>query len=217
MDVVPLALLLGFAIGIKHAFEPDHVIAVGTLLHEERRWLEAIRTGLAWGAGHTTTLVAGVLFLSALRFEVDDTLMAILELPVALMLIGLGAWVLVDATRLAPRSEWRPPHDADRTIRRLGAGRRRWRGYAVGLMHGMAGSGALLLLVAATLPGPLWGLFYSVLFGLGSIVGMGIVTAALAVPFLATRRRPTVFRWLVTASGVLSIGLGVMIVREFLG
>lgn len=70
MDVVPVALLVGFTIGIKHAFEPDHMIAVSTLLHEERRWPAAVRTGLAWGGGHTTTLVLGVLLLSVLRLEV---------------------------------------------------------------------------------------------------------------------------------------------------
>ena len=217
MELAPLALLVGFTIGIKHAFEPDHVIAVSTLLHEERRWLSSIRTGLAWGAGHTTTLVLGVLLLSALRLEVSEELLSWLELPVAAMLIGLGLWVLADAARLAFGSDAPSPHVDDHGHGHHLPARTGWRGYAVGLMHGMAGSGALLLLVAATLPGPLYGLAYSLLFGLGSLVGMAIVSAALAVPFLASRRRPALYGWLITASGVLSVAFGLLIVRDVLG
>ena len=217
MDLAPLALLVGFTIGIKHAFEPDHVIAVSTLLHEERRWLSSIRTGLAWGAGHATTLVLGVLLLSALRFDVSEELLSWLELPVAAMLIGLGVWVLADAGRLAWGRGGRLQHAESHAHGHRLPARAGWRGYFVGLMHGMAGSGALLLLIAATLPGPLYGLAYSLLFGLGSLVGMAIVSAALAVPFLASRKRPAVYGWLITASGVLSVAFGLLIVRDVLG
>ncbi len=214
--VLPAAFALGFLSGFKHAFEPDHVLAVSTLLHEEPKLSRALRTGLAWGAGHTTMLVGGVLLVGFFRLPVSESLLAYFEVPVALMLLGLGGWAVWDASRritalrkhrhdgIAHYHVGAHPHPHAFSIRRAG-----WPGYAVGLVHGLAGSGALLLLVAATLPSLAASLVYALLFGVGSILGMGLVSLALALPFLAARKEPAFYSLLMGLSGALSIVLGV--------
>ncbi len=201
---LPLALALGVVSGFRHAFEPDHVVAVSTLVDGDRRLRRSVRLGLVWGAGHTTTLVIGVFVIGLLKLPVTEAALGWFELPVAAMLIGLGAWSLRDAVRPAPR-EARHVH-----------AREGWAGYGVGLVHGLAGSGALLLLVAAALPTLAAGVGYAVLYGLGSVLGMGAVTLALSVPLRAAQGRPALYRALVGLAGALSVGLGVLILIEAL-
>ncbi len=224
MDVVvPAAFALGLLSGFKHAFEPDHVVAVSTLLHEEPKLPKAVRLGLAWGAGHTTTLVVGVLLVGGLRVQVTEAHLGYFELPVAVMLLALGGWALWGAVArvLALR---RHRHDGVPHYHPATAGqavgehphphrfpwkRSGWQGYAVGMVHGLAGTGALLLLVAATLPTLAASVGYAFLFGAGSVLGMAAVTVGLALPFLASRSRPALYETLTGLSGALSIVLGV--------
>lgn len=211
---------LGFVTGFRHAFDPDHVLAVSTLLHEKPKLSSALRTGLAWGAGHTTVLMLGAIVVSGLRLQISPEYMGWLELPVAAMLIALGLWTIaVSIRRLL--SLRRHVHDgiphyhvgAQAHPHRFSSS---WRGYSVGLVHGLAGTGALLLLVAATLPTTLHGALYAFVFGVGSLLGMALVTLALALPLLATRSRPHVFNALSGLCGVLSVALGIAIVKGVL-
>src|SRR5256885_3738653 len=96
---LPAAFALGFLGGFKHAFEPDHVIAISTLLRDQPNPFRALRTGLAWGAGHTTTLTLGVLVIGLLRIRVSQAYLGYFEIPVAIMLLGLGGWAVYDAVR----------------------------------------------------------------------------------------------------------------------
>ena len=216
MDLaLPAAFLLGFLGGFKHAFEPDHVVAVSTLMHRTSRLSRALRLGVAWGAGHTTMLMAAVLVLGLLRMPVSEAWLGYFEIPVAIMLVGLGAWALYGAVmrlrRLRRHQHDGIPHyhvgEQDHphgfSIRRTG-----WPGFVVGLIHGLAGSGALVLLVAATLPSTLTSVLYALTFGAGSILGMGAVTLALALPLRASRSRPTLYHALTGLAGVLSMALG---------
>lgn len=221
MDVVvPAAFALGFLSGFKHAFEPDHVVAVSTLLHEEPRLRRALWTGLAWGAGHTTTLVLGVLLVGGLRIQVTPAHLGYFELPVAVMLLALGGWALYGVAARAitlRRYQHLEPaaqtlgvthHPAGEHTHALPWKRTGWRGYAVGLVHGLAGTGALLLLVAATLPSTVASVGYALVFGVGSILGMAAVSVGIALPFLAARSRPAFYDTLTGLSGALSIVLG---------
>lgn len=218
MDVaLPAAFALGFLGGFKHAFEPDHVVAVSTLLHREPKLNRALRMGMAWGTGHMTTLVAGVLLISTLRVQLSEVHLEYFEIPVALMLLGLGAWALTDAVTHMLRLR-RHRHDG---VEHYHVGghphphafpmRSGWKGFVVGLVHGLAGSGALLLLVAASLPSLSTGVVYALIFGTGSILGMAAVTCALALPFLISRSRPVFYETLTGISGALSIVLGASI------
>jgi ABC-type nickel/cobalt efflux system permease component RcnA len=232
MDAALLvAFALGFLGGFKHAFEPDHLVAVSTLMHEEPTIKNALRTGVAWGAGHTTTLVGAVALVAALRIQVSEVHLRYLEAPVGLMLLGLGGWtIFVVLRRMIRLRGHRHPavtgwaadiphyhvgeddHPHGFSTRRAG-----WRGFSVGLVHGLAGSGALLLLVAATLPTLGASLVYAGLFGAGSILGMGAVTTALALPLRASRARPAVFDALTGLAGILSVALGVGILYTVWG
>jgi ABC-type nickel/cobalt efflux system permease component RcnA len=209
------ALVLGFLSGFRHAFEPDHILAVSTLLYNEPKITRALRIGLAWGAGHTTTLLIGIVVIGSLRLQLSKILLGYFEIPVALMLIGLGAWAAWRGGRSIYRLR-RHKHNgiehyhvgADAHPHGFTKDRTGLRGYCVGLIHGLAGSGALLLLVAATLPTMLTGVMYAIIFGMGSIAGMGGVTMALAMPLIAARSRPLLHEMLTTLSGLLSILLG---------
>ena len=218
---LPAVFLLGFVTGFKHAFEPDHVIAVSTLLHREPQIKKAVFTGMAWGAGHTTMLMVGVGIVGLLRVELSETALGYMELPVAVMLLALGGSAIHDSIRSFRRLR-RHTHDG---IQHAHVGDHPhphgfkisgWRSYGVGLVHGLAGSGALLLLAAATLPSLGLSLVYALVFGIGSILGMIGVTAMLAYPFVASRSRPLFYNLLTGASGVLSIFLGVWIFYEVL-
>ncbi|WP_426490334.1 urease accessory protein [Hymenobacter sp. 102] len=187
------ALPLSFALlaGTGHAFEADHLIAVSTLVarHDHRR--DAVREGLFWGLGHTTTLVVfgGALLLS--RSLITHT--NYFEAAVGALLLVLGL------SRLTDKSYYQtaPPRY------------RRGTAYAVGLVHGLAGSGALVLLLMGSLRSAWLGVAYLALFGLGSVVGMLGATGLMSVPFTQRMRFSRNLRaGLVIVSALLSIGYG---------
>ena len=185
-------LLLGTVLGARHATDADHVVAVTTIVTRQRRLLDAMRIGALWGLGHTATLfaVGGAIIL--LHLAVPPRLSLAMEFAVALMLIGLGLYNLLDRGRrsTAPPSVARP--------------------VAVGVVHGLAGSAAVALLVLAAIPSPAWALGYLILFGVGTIAGMSVVTLALAAPVAWTATRfARINRTLQLVSGSLSVALGV--------
>jgi len=223
-ETLGLALLLGLVSGFKHAFEPDHVIALSTLMHRESRWRRIAWMGSLWGLGHTTTLVAGVLLIRVFQMQVSEATLGYFEVPVAAMLVGLGVWAVWEGVRHA-RSVHSHTHDA---VSHAHVGdhphphgfaewRSGWSSFGVGLVHGLAGSGAMLLLVGAALPTLTQGLLYSLVYGGGSILGMVGVAIGLAVPFRAAQSRPLFYAGLTGVSGVLSVALGALIVWEMSG
>lgn len=213
--------MLGFIGGFRHAFEPDHVVAVSTLLGRHRRMRGSLRAAAAWGLGHTTTLVLGVPAIGLFRLPLSESFLGYLELPVAVMLACLGIRTLWDlGGRLRTLRRHRhdgvehfhvgpAPHPHDFPTRRSG-----WGGYLVGLVHGFAGSGALFLLIAATLPSIGAGLLYALVFGIGSLAGMAAVTLAMAASLQAAGRKPIVHAALTGLSGGLSIMLAIGIVAS---
>ena len=189
--------LLGFLLGVRHAVDPDHVVAVGTIATRTTSFPRAAAVGALWGVGHTLTilLVGGALI--ALRVAMSPRIGLAMEFAVAMMLILLGVQNVANARSGAQRepSSTRP--------------------FVVGMVHGMAGSAAVVLLVLATVRDSLWAFAYLVLFGLGTVVGMIVVTGIIVVPAsLAVRRVQNARRWLTLASGVASVVLGVMLANE---
>jgi high-affinity nickel-transport protein len=193
---------LGFLLGIRHALDADHVTAVAAILARQPSVRRALRVGVWWGVGHTCTILLVGGTIAAFRIVVSPRVGLALEFGVALMLIVLGFWNL-------------------RRMRQLGAPQVPTSGarpLVVGMVHGLAGSAAIALLVLATVSDPRWALGYLALFGIGTVAGMVLVTTALAVPAtLATRRYGSAHRWLAVGSGVLSIALGVWIAAELSG
>mgnify|MGYP000020506553 FL=1 len=214
-------LFLGFFIGMHHMLEADHVAAVASISSDESSVRRIVKHGVVWGMGHTLTLLVfggGAVMLGA---AMPETLAHGLETAVGVMLIFLGGHVLIrlardrvhfhlhrhhdGVTHLHAHSHRGEPrrHDPDRH-QHAHPGRFPLRTLLVGMMHGMAGSAALLVLTAASVgPAPL-GLLYVVLFGAGSIIGMAALSAAIAVPLAYTATTLTWGNW--TLQGMVGLG-----------
>ncbi len=214
-------LVLGFLSGIAHAFETDHLAAIAALVSGRNRPRDGLRTGAMWGLGHSLTLLvvgAGVMLTGT---AISPELSARLELLVGLMLLALGASVLWRLHR--DRVHFHPHRHGDgqnhlHLHSHRGQSHRHdpashahthpdhlvRRSLAVGIVHGLAGSAALMLVAAAAFDSLFAGLGYIVLFGAGSILGMASMSLVLALPMAVAAH------WLTRAhTGLqLLIGLG---------
>lgn len=219
------AALLGFVVGLRHATDADHVAAVGTIVARERTLRGAALVGAAWGLGHTLTLLVLGGAIVVFGLAVPRPVGLGLELGVGLMLMGLGVWNFVSRARgkqaahshgLAGAHEG---HEAGEG--RDGAAgvpssvRRALRPLAVGSLHGLAGSAAAALLVVATVRSPSWGIAYLFVFGIGTMLGMTLLTTALALPLgRALERFRNAETWLRIGSGALSVAIGAFVVYQ---
>jgi hypothetical protein len=215
VDVI-VGYLLGLLHGMRHALEPDHVAAVSTVIAEQRSARASVRFALAWGAGHGLTLlvVGGLLF--AFRQEMPAGLSDAFELAVAVMLVGLGVRALFLAARAATVGPLAPHRHGDLEHVHPEAAEhihvRGWalarRPLAIGLMHGLAGSGALAAMVMARLPTAGAGLAFMALYGVGAMCGMAALAGVAGVPLARLVRLPNVPAALMAATGAFSMALG---------
>lgn len=194
------ALGLGFLLGLRHALDVDHVAAVSTFVSQERSVLRSCLRGTFWGLGHTLALLVAGVAVVAFKLQVSAELERGLERVVGLVLIGLGGHVLLRTfgVRLHRHEH---AHEGMRHrhlhvhVGEPGAHRHAhlWRGarqpLLMGLLHGLAGSGALVLLVLTTMPSPAAAAIYLLVFGMGSTVGMLILGGLIGVPFAHTAGR----------------------------
>lgn len=196
-DVLTLTIFLGFLLGLRHATDPDHVVAVATIVSRERSMRAASAVGVLWGVGHSVTILVFGGALVLLRVSLAPRVGLALEFGVAVMLVLLGALNLRHGHAGADA-----PGRAARPV-------------AVGVMHGLAGTGAVAVALVPIIPSAAWALAYLVLFGLGTVAGMALVTAAIALPAaLAARRVRSMNGWLRVASGVASIGFGLFLAHR---
>jgi high-affinity nickel-transport protein len=194
-----LALLgLGLLLGLRHAADPDHVVAVTTIAARTRRVLPATSLGIVWGLGHTLTLFAVGAGIILFNWVVPPRVGLTLEFAVALALIAVGLLNL----RNARQSTDDLGDGAGRPLAR--------RAFAVGLVHGVAGSAAVALLVLATVRDPRWACGYLAVFGLGTLAGMTLITTGFAFPVAtAARRWGGAQRIIRVSTGALSLVFGV--------
>ena len=187
-----IPILFAAVVGMGHAFEPDHLLAVSTLVTRHDRLGPALRDGLFWGLGHTTMLV---LFGSIIIFSRATWLHSgYFEVAVGVMLIGLGIGRLLDKNSY---QSFQLPKQ------RVGFA------YTVGLVHGLAGSGALVLAVLSAIAQPIWAVAYILLFGLGSVLGMLVAVSLMRVPFTLRMQLGRRLRaGAVVLSSALSVGYG---------
>jgi high-affinity nickel permease len=242
-------IALGFFLGMRHATDPDHVIAVTTIVSRQRSIRLAALIGVLWGLGHTITiLVVGsaiILFGIVIPTRVGLTM----ELSVGLMLILLGILNLTGVMRwitevVTPSQLGRHSHShghgdyvhshahghgpekhghadtatpvgwMDRIFGRLGL-YQIVRPLAVGIVHGLAGSAAVALLVLTTIRVPSWAVLYLLVFGIGTVAGMMLITAAIAIPFTFSENRfARLNRALGVVSGLVSLAFGLFIVYQ---
>ncbi len=242
-------LALGFFLGMRHATDPDHVIAVTTIVARHRTARGAALIGAVWGVGHTLTILVvggGIILFS---WVIPGRLGLSMELAVGVMLIVLGVANLRDVLRLVRRSAATAPEAAsghlhshphshgdyvhahvhghepeshphrpdqtpvgwlDRHFGGLGL-YQLVRPLVVGVVHGLAGSAAVALLVLATISNPKWAVLYLLIFGIGTIVGMTLITVAIALPFALSPRQSRFAGRLRLASGLVSVAFGLLL------
>jgi high-affinity nickel-transport protein len=222
-------LLLGFFLGMRHATDPDHVVAVMTIVTRQRGVAKAGVIGALWGMGHTLTILLVGSAIILFKVAIPPRLGLSMEFAVGLMLILLGVLNLTGTLhwlqhRLTPSMALDPMPEVPATssthsglekhLRELGL-YNALRPLVVGTVHGLAGSAAVAILVMTTISDPLWAVAYLLLFGLGTIAGMALMTTAMAVPIVWTGGR--MFRWnqaLTLGSGVLSVAFGMFIALQ---
>ena len=210
---------IGFLLGMQHALEADHIAAVSSIAARRTDVRDIVKHGLTWGLGHTLTLFlfAGAAIL--IGHAIPEQFARPLETAVGIMLVGLGAHVLWrlwrdrvhfhqhghgdDTKHIHAHSHANEaiPHRKSTHQHQHGF---RWRTLLVGLMHGMAGSAALLVLAISQVANPTYGMFYVLLFGIGSMLGMGALSVVIAVPLAVSAR------WLTWANRGLQGGVGVI-------
>ena len=241
-------LALGFFLGMRHATDSDHVIAISTIVSRERDVRHAAIIGMFWGVGHSITLlvVGGAIVVFGL--VIPQRVGLSLEFCVAVMLIVLGVFNLrVALQKFRAKSIFtqhehheHPHHHGDyihshphahapethghseesvppaRLDRRFGGSRtyRALRPTIIGVVHGLAGSAAIALLVLPMISEPLWAFMYLSVFGAGTITVMMLITTAIAVPFRCTARFEFLHRHLGTAAGVVSFSFGLLLAYQ---
>ncbi len=249
LELFPL-MALGFFLGMRHATDADHVIAVTTIVSRERSvWLAAL-IGSLWGLGHTLTIVAvggavillGVVIPPRLGLTMEFSAAVMLTLLGVLNLTGILRWLWaglgidrhgrplpqrlphVHGDYVHTHFHGHEPHGhaenetpqarLDRLFGRLSLCQT-IRSLIVGLIHGLAGSAAVVLLVLPTIRDPRWALAYLLIFGVGTIAGMMLITMVIAVPFAYTASRfGRVNHYLGVASGFVSLGFGLFLAYQ---
>lgn len=216
-------LLTALAIGVRHAFEADHVGAVATLVTEERRLGPAVGLGLIWGLGHTLAVGAVGIPLLLLRLELPPGAEVVMEALVGLLLVIFGVRAVWQARRGGTPASNGPgtgPGDGGRRLGRpslphsRAVGRRPLLSFVMGLAHGLAGTGGAVALVTAFAPSLMAGVAYLLAFGVGNAVGMMAATTLLSVPVLWIRDlHEPVERYVRVAAGVASIAIGLFMWR----
>ncbi len=200
---ITAALTFGFVLGLRHALDPDHLIAVSTIVSEHKSVARSSLVGTFWGLGHTASLLAMSVVILLLRTSIPEHTSLWMELAVALMLIVLGINTLWRTlrergwqihTHIHSHAEGSPHshihlHAHDEHAHRHHLFRVGRRPFLVGLVHGVAGSAAITLAVVATIPSIALGLAYIAVFGIGSIGGMLLMSAMIGLPFALTARR----------------------------
>lgn len=223
----------GFLLGLRHATDADHVVAITTLLGKHRKIRHSTFIGILWGIGHSITVTLIAIPIIFYSFTVPPGLGLILEFFVGVLLVTLGVLTLSGLTEKISRHFTNPtihkhahestagkPHshvhfhvsdNLSKNLHHIGTFQI-VRPIVVGLIHGLAGSAAITLLILSTIKNPTLSVFYLFIFHFGVIIGMMIITTLLGASIVLVKKKSeNLNKYLITASGVLSFGFGIFI------
>ena len=217
-------LALGFVLGLRHALDADHLAAVSTFVSEEKNVIKSSLIGVYWGMGHTFALLVFGVAIAVFRLTVPARLSQVLEFLVGCMLVFLGVNVIRKLVKGQAIHVHTHNHDGATHSHlhfHLGAAehahrhhvlRVGGRPFVVGVVHGLAGTAAIMLLIIGAIPSLFLAVGYILVFGIGSIGGMMLMSMLMSVPLaLATHRLVRVERWIRLAAGLFSLGFGVFL------
>ncbi len=231
-------LVLGFLLGLKHATDADHVVAVSTIVTEQRNVWRGLWVGASWGAGHSTPLLVLGLIILLFRDLVlgrYESIAPFLEFGVGIMLVYLGVSVVWNIRRgkvhvhqhiheesphvhVHAAHEAKAEHEADTERHNsffvFGRPVFRLKSFVIGVMHGLAGSAAVMLVLLPAIDSFWTGVGYLLLFSVGTMLSMAAVTVALAIPFVATGGNAALNRTVGVVAGVASVAVGVAVMSE---
>jgi uncharacterized membrane protein YfcA len=230
-DFTPALILgLGLMVGIEHAFESDHIAAVGTQLFKRKSktngktnilkstFTKSSLVGAFWGAGHTTTLVVIGCIAYFFTINIQPEIFSGFELMVGVMLIFLG---ITTVWKKKIKFQHRHPHQHSDGILHYDAHEHNdtdhkhgHKSYLIGLIHGLAGSGSLIALTAATLDSVEMAFTFILIFGIGSVIGMTIIGGLIGLPILLTNRAHFINRFVRYGSATVSLIIGANILFE---
>lgn len=202
MDLTLFSVLsIGFILGIKHAIEPDHVIAVSTIASKSKKLWQSTLAGVFWGIGHTATLFLVGIVLIIMKNEISDKVSMSLEFLVGIMLVYLG---IMNILNFVKKKQHQHMHH-EQTTNKMSY----LKSTAIGLVHGLAGSAAMVLLTMTTVDSVGEAAAYILFFGAGTILGMLVFTTVLGIPFVFSSQKYNVNRVLALTAGGVSMIFGI--------
>jgi sulfite exporter TauE/SafE len=220
-------LSFGFLLGLKHATEADHLAAVSTIVAERKTLFSSAFIGGVWGLGHTISLFVAGVFVLLLNFQISEQTERMLEFGVGVMLFLLGLNVIRKLAKGGHLHFHAHEHGGHKHVHphiheKAGEEAHTHHGFSfspraliIGMIHGLAGSAALMLLVIPTIESRAIGLLYIVIFGVGSIGGMMLMSFLVSLPFQLTAKKFNRLNHLLQGvAGLVSIILGLFIVYE---
>lgn len=214
------AIFFGFFLGVRHSLDADHVVAVTAMVSRSRGFFRSALLGLSWGIGHTITIFGVGFMVLVFKLVIPERLILVVEFLVGIILVLLGIPLIGQIVRRG-HIHWHQHKDRHHLHAHshnefpIHDHQHRRRSLLVGMVHGLAGSGALTVLVLATTPSVTQGLLFLLLFGAGSILGMLLFSGFISLPFrFATGFSPRLNLWLQGTAGILSIVFGLIIMGE---
>jgi len=225
-----LIITAGLAIGIQHAFEPDHLAAVSTLTKNMKKGtkvsgiflgkttLKSSMLGALWGAGHTSTILLVGLLVAGFSLSISKEIFMGFELLVGIMLVFLGILAFLNKSLLKFKHLHLHTHVSGMTHIHAHAHdedhKHGHKAYIIGCIHGLAGSGSIVILAAASLDSLEMVVYFILVFGIGSIIGMAIASSLIALPFVLSSRFDKVYKILRYVVGLVALMIGVSIIYE---
>ena len=217
-------LSLGFILGLQHATEADHVAAVSTIVSQTKNLKKSLLTGAFWGLGHTATLFVIGFTLLALKLTIPPIVSNFFELGIGVMLAFLGIETLISLRKNEsfPHVHY---HEHDQNHQHLHVHQHKYhhsqehlhhhkKSIILGMFHGLAGSGALVVLVISSVDSLWYGLILILIFGLGSIIGMSLVSTLIGLPFILLKGSSSLTKAIQAITGLISILVGITLVYE---